>query len=58
MTGQIQAYDKIGLTNAGGVSQVRVNGYSSCGFDTGCQKKYQTGGGGIPTSFRIKHLVP
>ena len=48
MTGQIQAYDKIGLTNAGGVSQVRVNGYSSCGFDTGCQKKYQTGGGGIP----------
>ena len=49
ITGQLQYYGKIGLTNYGGVSQVRVNGDLSRGFDTGCKKqKYQTVGGNIP----------
>ena len=33
MTGQLQYYGKIGLTNAVGVSQVRVNGDLSRVFD-------------------------
>ena len=39
MTGQIKSYGKIELTNSGGVSQVRVNGNLSRGFDTGCKNK-------------------
>ena len=39
MIGQLQSYDKIGLTNAEGVSQVRVNGDLLRGFDTGCKNK-------------------
>ena len=35
MTGHLQFYGKIGLINTGGVSQVRVNGKLSRGFDTG-----------------------
>ena len=46
MIGQIQYYGKIGLTNAGEVSQLRVNGDLLRGFDTGC-KKNQTVGGNI-----------
>ena len=38
MTGQLQYYGKIVLTNAGGVSQVRVNSNWSHGFYTGCKK--------------------
>ena len=38
VTVQIQPYGKIGLTNAGGVSQVRVNGDLWRGFDTSCKK--------------------
>ena len=32
MTGQLQCFSRVGLTNAGGVSQVRVNGDFSRGF--------------------------
>ena len=39
MTGQLQYYGKIGLTNTGGVIQVRVNGDLLRGFDTGCKIK-------------------
>ena len=39
MTGQLQYYGKIGLTNNGGVSQVRLNGDFLHGFDTGCKNK-------------------
>ena len=39
MIGQIESHGKIGLTNAGYVSQLRVNGDLSCGFDTGCKTK-------------------
>ena len=39
MADQLQSYDKIGLTNAEGVSQVRVNGDLLRGFDTGCKNK-------------------
>ena len=38
MIGQIQYYGKIVLNNAGGVSQVRVKGNLSRGFDIGCKK--------------------
>ena len=34
MTGQLQSYGKIVLTNAGGVSQVRVNSNFLCEFNT------------------------
>ena len=39
ITGQLKSYGKIGLTNSGGVSQVRVNGDLSRVFDTGCKQK-------------------
>ena len=39
MTGQIQSYGRIGLTNARDVSQVIVNSDLSRGFDTGCKNK-------------------
>ena len=39
ITGQLQYYGKIGPTNAGGISQVRVNYDLSRGFDTGCKNK-------------------
>ena len=39
ITIQIKSYAKIGLTNAGGVSQVRFKVDLSCGFDTGCKSK-------------------
>ena len=39
ITGQLQYYGKIGLTNAGDFSQVRVNGDLLLGFDTGCKNK-------------------
>ena len=39
MIGQIQSYDKIGTTNAGGVSQARVDDDLSREFDTGFKNK-------------------
>ena len=39
MTYQIQYYNKMGLTNTGGINQVIVNGDLSHGFDTGCKNK-------------------
>ena len=39
MTGQLQSYGKIGLANAGDVSQVRVNGDLLRGFYTGYKNK-------------------
>ena len=49
ITGQLESYGKIGLDNAGGVSQVRNNSDLSCGFDTGSKdKNKKTGGGYIP----------
>ena len=47
MTGQIQSYGKIGPTNAGDISQIRVNGNLSRGFDTVCKNKNTTRVGGI-----------
>ena len=38
MTGWVKYGGKIRLTNAGGVSQVRVNSNLSRGFDTSCKK--------------------
>ena len=38
ITGQLQSCGKKGLTNAVGVSQVRVNSYLLRGFDTGFKK--------------------
>ena len=43
MTGQLQYYGKIGLTNAGYVSQLRVNGDVLLGSDTGCKNKNTKG---------------
>ena len=43
----VSFYGEIGLTNAGGVSQVRVNGDLSRGFDTGCKNKNHMGVGNI-----------
>ena len=37
--GYLQYYGKIGLTNTGGIIQVRVNGDLLRGFDTGCKIK-------------------
>ena len=39
ITGQIQSYGILKLTNTGGVSQVRVDSDLSCGFYTGCKNK-------------------
>ena len=39
ITVQIQSYDKIGLTNSGGVGQVRVNSDLSRRFYNGCKNK-------------------
>ena len=39
MSGQLQSYGKIRLTNTGGVNQVRLNSNVSRGFDTGCKNK-------------------
>ena len=39
MTGQIQYYGKIGLTNDGGVNKIIVNGDLLRGFDNGCKNK-------------------
>ena len=39
MTGELKSYGKIGLTNAVGFSQVRVNDDLLRGFDTGCKNK-------------------
>ena len=47
ISGQFQSYGKIVLTNDVGVSQVRVNGDLSRGFDTGCKNKNHTGVGNI-----------
>ena len=47
MIDQIQSYCKIGLTNTGGVIQVRVNGNLSCGFIPAAEKN-QMCGGNIP----------
>ena len=38
MSGKLQYYGKIALTNAGGVIQISMNGNLSRGFDTGCKK--------------------
>ena len=39
ITGQIQYDGKLGMTNAGGISQVRANSDLSDGFDTGYKNK-------------------
>ena len=43
MTGQIQSYGKIGMTNAGSVGQIRVNCDLSRVFDTGWKSKIPNG---------------
>ena len=47
MSGQLQYYCKIGLTNTRGINRVIVNGDLLHGFDTVCKKKYRTGGENI-----------
>ena len=39
LTGQLQCFGRIGLTNAAGVSQVRTNGDLSRGFEISSSKK-------------------
>ena len=40
-TGEIQCFGRVGLTNAGGVGQVRINGDLSRGYDSRTTKKHK-----------------
>ena len=42
LTRKLQSFGRIGLTNAAGVSQVRINGDFKCGFETSRSNKKNT----------------